>query len=136
MTVFQWVLDNPNEVFKELASKLPTFKKVYKSPTKDHYIQGLVDSLKSMGISATPSPSEPKCRFTDIHDSSESEDEPPRNKSKKSKKKKKKAKKDLKFLRKIESVSFQDQYYAMYVYSLIHDGYQRFCYFSYFTLSH
>ena len=93
MRVFQWVLDNPNEVFKELASKLPTFKKVYKSPTKDHYIQGLVDSLKSMGISATPSPSEPKCRFTDIHDSSESEDEPPRNKSKKLKKKKKKQKK-------------------------------------------
>ena len=89
MRVFQWVLDNLNEIFRELASNLPNFKKFYKSPTTDHYIQGLVDSLNSMGISATPSPSGPKHRLADTHDSSESEDEPPRKKSKKSKKSKK-----------------------------------------------
>ena len=89
MRVFQWVLDNPDKVVEEMAQNLPNFKKFYKSPSTDYYLEGLVDSLKSMGISSTPSPSGPKRRLADIHDSSESEDEPPRKKSKKSKKSKK-----------------------------------------------
>lgn len=83
MRVFQWVLDNPNEVFKGVSSNLSHFKKFYKSPTTDNYIQGLVDSLKSLGISTRPSLSGAKGRLTDIHDSNESEDEPRRKKIKK-----------------------------------------------------
>ena len=89
MRVFQWILDNPDKVIEEMASNLPNFKQFYKSPSTDHYIQGLIESFKSMGISSIPTPSGPKRRLADIHDSTESEDEPPRKKTKKSKKSKK-----------------------------------------------
>ena len=89
MRVFQWVLDKPDKVIEEMASNLPNFKNFYKPPSTDHYIEGLIESLKSMGTLSIPSPSGPKRRLADIHDSTESEDEPARKKTKKSKKSKK-----------------------------------------------
>ena len=87
--VFQWVLDNPDQVQKELSSNLPHFHKFYKSPTTENYIRGLTESFNSLSISATPSPPGVKRRLADIHDSSESEEELPKKKKKKNKKSKK-----------------------------------------------
>ena len=89
MRVFQWVLDNPDQVQKELSSNLPHFHKFYKSPTTENDIRGLTESFNSLSISATPSPPGVKRRLPDIHDSSESEEELPKKKTKKNKKSKK-----------------------------------------------
>ena len=55
--VFQWVLDNPEEVSKKLSSGLPHFKKFSRSPSTDNYIEGLMESINALGISTMPSPS-------------------------------------------------------------------------------
>ena len=89
MRVFQRVLDNPEEVSKELSSNLPHFKKFYRLPNTDNYMAGLTESMNALGISTMPSPSGAKRRLADIADSSESEEEEPPKKIKKSKKKKK-----------------------------------------------
>ena len=57
MRVFQWVLDNPEEVSKELSSNLPHFKKFYRLPNTDNYMAGLTESMNALGISTMPSPS-------------------------------------------------------------------------------
>ena len=82
MRVFRWVLDNPDQVQKELSSNLPHFHKFYKSPTTENDIRGLTESFNSLSISATPSPPGVKRRLADIHDSSESEEELPKKKKK------------------------------------------------------
>ena len=88
MRVFQWVLDNPHDVQKELYSSLPHFNKFCKSPTTDNYLKGLTNSFNSLTISIMPSPSGVKRRLADIHDSSgESEEEPPKKEQKSENKK-------------------------------------------------
>lgn len=83
-------LDNPEERGKELSSSLPHFKKFYRPPTTDSYMEGVTESLNALGISTTPSSSGIKRRLAEIHDSSDYEEEPQPKKSKKSKKKEKK----------------------------------------------
>ena len=56
MRVFQWVLDNPEEVSKKLSSGLPHFKNFYRSPSTDNYIEGLTESMNTLCIYTMPSP--------------------------------------------------------------------------------
>ena len=81
--MFQWVLDNPEEVSKELSSNVPHFKKFYWLPSTENYMEGLTESMNALGISTMPPPSGVKRRLADIPDSSESEEEEPPKKSKK-----------------------------------------------------
>ena len=108
MRVFQWVLDNPDQVQKELSSNLPHFQK---SPRTENYIRGLTESFNSLSISATPSPPGVKRRLADIHDSSESEEELP----KKKKKKNKKSKKTLLILEEDSKFKLLDLYQRFYI---------------------
>ena len=76
MRVFQWVLDNPKDVQKQVLPSLPHLNKFYKSPTTDNYIKGLADSLNLLSVSSMSSPSGVKQRLANIHDSRESEEPP------------------------------------------------------------